>query len=176
MLLEASDGTILHPKNFLTQKTFNQAVQSSIDDYLVENTVPDFVVLPFDVAKAKRENKDIDKLSASIKRAFSAHGYNVKTMVISGNLYDYKSVDLIHVCKHLLTSEDEMVLQGNSKLKAKIMETLGVPSNINWKFIQGHLNQSRVILRFLGNTESAILSQNKKVYYFRWVVLLMTEL
>ena len=132
-LLEAVDGTLLHPKNFPTQEAFDQAVQSSVDAYLSENTAPEFVILPLDVAKSKSENKDVDTLSASVKKAFVARGHNVGTMVMTSNLYDYQNVDLIHVCKHLLSAEDEKILRNNPKLKNKVVETLGVPSNINWK-------------------------------------------
>ena len=140
-LLEAGDGTLLHPRNFSGQEAFDRAVQSSIDAYLSENAAPEFVVLPLDVAKSESENKDVDVLSASVKKAFAARGYTVGTMVMTSNLYNYQDVDIIHVCKHLLSSQDEEILRNNPKLKEKVVETLGVPSNINWSFIKNRLNQ-----------------------------------
>ena len=165
-LLEASDGTLLHPGNFLTQKSFEQAVQSSIDAYLSKNAAPEFVVLPFDISKSESENKDVDILSASVKKAFATHGHTVGTMVMTSNLYDYQNVDLTHVCNHLLSAEDEKILHENHKLKNKVVETLGVPSNINWTFIRNHINKLQTTFEVLNKSQSAILNRNKKTILF----------
>lgn len=140
-LLKAVDGTLLHPKNFENSAAFEKAVQASIDAYLKENKVPDFVVLPLDHAKSKEENKDVDLLSKAVKDAFAARGHQVKTMVLASNLYDYQNVDLIHVGKHLLSAEDEETLKTNPSLKSRVVETLGVPSNISWTSIRNLAHQ-----------------------------------
>lgn len=140
-LLKAPDGTLLHPKNFNSEQDFNRAVQASVNAYLTENKAPDFVVLPLDHAKSKEENKDVDAVSKAVKEAFKAYGHQIKTMVLASNLYNYQNVDLIHVGKHLLSTEDEKVLQNNPHLKSKVVETLGVPSNINWQSIRNLAHQ-----------------------------------
>ena len=165
-LLEAGDGTLLHPRNFSGQEAFDRAVQSSVDAYLSENAAPEFVVLPLDVAKSESENKDVDVLSASVKKAFAARGHTVGTMVMTSNLYNYQNVDIIHVCKHLLSSQDEEILRNNPKLKEKVVETLGVPSNINWSFIKNRLNQLQTTFKSLKKNQSAIVNRNKKTVLF----------
>lgn len=140
-LLKAADGTLLHPKNFDSDEKFFKSVQASVDAYLSENKAPDFVILPLDHAHGNKENQDVDALSKAIKEAFKACGHQVQTMVLASNLYDYQHVDLIHVGKHLLKSEDEKVLKENPRLKAKVVETLGVPSNINWQTIRNLAHQ-----------------------------------
>lgn len=140
-LLKDSDGTILHPKNYAGEEEFREAIKRSVGTYLLENEVPDFVVLPIDHARAKEENKDIDLLSKVIKETFADYGHNVKTMALASNLYDYRYVDLIHVGKHLLTDEDESALKANPHLQKKVVKTLGVPSNINWKSIRNLAHQ-----------------------------------
>ncbi len=140
-LLKSPDGTLLHPKNFASLTDFSKTVQATVDAYLKEDKAPDFVVLPLDHAKSKEENQDVDLLSLALKDAFSKRGFDVKTMVLASNLYDYQSVDLIHVGKHLLSAQDEKVLQSNPKLQAKVVETLGVPSNINWQAIRNLAHQ-----------------------------------
>ena len=143
-LLKAPDGTILHPKNFSSLTDFKKAVEASVDAYLKEKKAPDFVVLPFDQAKNKEENNDVDLLSFVIKKVFKTRGYRVKTMVLLSNLYDYKSVDLINVGKHQLSDLDEAVLKSNLKLKSKVVETLGAASNINWKTIRNLAHQPAI--------------------------------
>ena len=140
-LLKSPDGILLHPKNFENSAAFEKAVQASIDVYLKENEVPDFVILPLDHAHGKEENKDIDMLSKAVKEALRAHGHQVKTMVLASNLYDYQNVDLIHVGKHLLSSQDEQTLKTNPNLASRVIETLGVPSNINWQSIKNLAHQ-----------------------------------
>ena len=130
---------MLHPKNFANSEDFEKAVLTSVDAYLSENEAPDFVVLPLDHAHGSQENKDVDVLSKALKEAFKVHGHEVKTMVLASNLYDYQHVDLIHVGKHLLKNEDNKVLKENPSLQAKVVETLGVPSNINWQTIRKHV-------------------------------------
>ncbi|MBR2299211.1 MAG: hypothetical protein IJ870_01395 [Alphaproteobacteria bacterium] len=160
-LLKGLDGTLLHPKNFASLTDFEKAVQASIDVYLKENKAPDFVILPFDHANGESENQDVDVLSLAVKDAFTKHGHNVKTMVMASNLYDYQNVDLIHVGKHLLSAKDEQVLQSSPKLQAKVVETLGVPSNISWSLIKNlaHLPPAEKILEKYG-TFKKVLSGN----------------
>ncbi|MBQ7659323.1 MAG: mitochondrial fission ELM1 family protein [Alphaproteobacteria bacterium] len=140
-LLKAPDGTLLHPKNFASLTDFATAVQASVDAYLKENKAPEFVVLPFDQAKKKEENKDVDLLSLAVKKAFKARGHQVKTMVLLSNLYDYQNVDLINVGKHQLSDLDEAVLKSNPKLKSKVVETLGAAGNNNLATIRNHVYQ-----------------------------------
>jgi len=140
-LLKSPDGILLHPKNFENNAAFEKALQASIDAYLKENDVPDFVILPLDHAHGKEENKDIDMLSKAVKEAFATRGHQVKTMVLASNLYDYQNVDLIHVGKHLLSAQDEQTLKTNPNLASKVVETLGVPSNINWQSIKNLAHQ-----------------------------------
>ena len=140
-LLKAPDGTLLHPKNYASLAEFQAATRKAVDAYLKENKAPDFVVLPLDHAKSKEENKDVDLLSKAVKDAFAARDHQVKTMVLASNLYDYQNVDLIHVGKHLLSAEDEAVLKTNPSLKSRVVETLGVPSNISWASIRNLAHQ-----------------------------------
>lgn len=140
-LLKSADGTLLHPKNFENAAAFEKAVQMSVDSYLKESTAPDFIILPFDHAHGVSENQDVDALSKAVKSAFANHGYEVKTLVLASNLYDYQNVDLIHVGKHLLKKEDEEILRISPVLKSKVVETLGVPSNINRQTIKKHIYQ-----------------------------------
>ncbi len=140
-LLKAVDGTLLHPRNFKDSEALEKAVQASIDAFLAENKAPEFVVLPLDHSHKHQENEDVDTLSLAVKKAFAARGYNVKTMVLASNLYDYQNIDLIHVGKHLLTPEDEKVLAQNPALKSRVVETLGVPSNISWTSIRNYAHR-----------------------------------
>ena len=140
-LLKAPGGGLLHPKNYASLAEFEVPICGAVDAYLKENKTPDFVVLPLDHAKSKEENKDVDLLSMAVKDAFALRGHQVKTMVLASNLYDYQNVDLIHVGKHLLSAEDEETLKTNPSLKSRVVETLGVPSNINWQSIRNLAHQ-----------------------------------
>jgi len=139
-LLKSPDNMLLHPKNFESNAAFENAVNKAVDAYLAQNETPDFIVLPFDHAHGATENKDVDTLSRAIKNAFATHGYQIKTMVLASNLYDYQNVDLIHVGKHLLSAQDEQVLRTNPNLALRVVETLGVPSNISWSSIRNLAN------------------------------------
>ena len=157
-LVKAPNGTLLHPKNFTSHQEFEKAVQETIDIYLKENEAPDFIVLPYDHAHSEIENKDVDTLSLTIKNAFKKHGHSVKTMVMASNLYNYQNVDLIHVGKHLLSDQDEQTLKTTPTLKAKVVETLGVPSNISWSFIKNlaHLPPAEKVLEKYGTFKKVL--------------------
>ena len=160
-LIKAPDGTLLHPKNFASQNAFEQAVQAAVNTYLATNSAPDFVILPYDHANGETENQDVDALSKTLKKAFETSGHKIKTMVMASNLYDYQNVDLIHVGKHLLSQKDEQILKNSPSLKAKVVETLGVPSNISWSLIKNlaHLPPAEKILEKYG-TFKKVLSGN----------------
>ena len=139
-LLKASDGKILHPKNFESLEAFEKAVQKAVDEYLSAEEAPEFVILPVDHAASKNENENVDLLSSAVKKAFAKNKKNVKTMALASNLYDYKNVDLIHVGEHLLSDSDEKLLSENKQLQSKVVKTLGVPSNISWLRINTEAN------------------------------------
>lgn len=130
-LLMSLDGKPLLRENYSDDKKFNRDVNDAVDRYLQENNAPDFVVLPVNHSSLAEDNKKVDLLSKSVKDSFAKHGYNVKTMAITSNLYDYENVDLIHVGKHLLTEAEEKKISSNPRLKSRVVETLGVPSNIS---------------------------------------------
>lgn len=130
-LLMSLDGKPLLRENYPDDKKFNKDVNDAVDRYLQENNAPDFVVLPVNHSSLAEDNKKVDLLSKSVKDSFAKHGYNVKTMAITSNLYDYENVDLIHVGKHLLTEAEEKKISSNPRLKSRVVETLGVPSNIS---------------------------------------------
>lgn len=134
-LIKALDGQILHRKNFTDDTSFKEAVSDAVSEYLKDGPVPNFVVLPINHSALEKENADVDLLSVAVKEAFAKHGHSVETMVLASNLYDYQHVDLIHVGEHLLSHEDEAKLLANSKLKQRVVKTLGVPSNISWQYI-----------------------------------------
>lgn len=96
-LLMSLDGKPLLRENYPDDKKFNKDVNDAVDRYLQENNAPDFVVLPVNHSSLAEDNKKVDLLSKSVKDSFAKHGYNVKTMAITSNLYDYENVDLIHV-------------------------------------------------------------------------------
>lgn len=165
-LLTAADGTILHPKNFDNMEMFQKAVQASVRDYLSQNSAPDFVVLPIDHAMGTGENKDVDALAKTVKEEFSSLGHDVKTLVLASNLYDYQNVDLVHVGKHLLSAEDEKTLKSNPKLKAKVVETLGVPSNISWQSIRNLAHQpvaEKVLAKYRPTEKEAAAKSEKGI-------------
>jgi len=151
-LMKAQDGTLLHPKNFANLSDFEKAVDEAVKVYLKENEAPEFVILPYDHAHGQTENQDIDALSLVLKTAFEKHKHHIKTMVMASNLYDYQNVDLIHLGKHLLSDKDEKTLKDTPALKAKVVETLGVPSNISWSLIKNlaHLPAAEKILEKYG--------------------------
>lgn len=130
-LLMSLDGKPLLRENYSDDKKFNRDVNDAVDRYLQENNAPDFVVLPVNHSSLAEDNKKVDLLSKSVKDSFAKHGYDVKTMAITSNLYDYENVDLIHVGKHLLTEAEEKKISSNPRLKSRVVETLGVPSNIS---------------------------------------------
>ena len=140
-LLKACDGRLLHPKNFESDEQFDIAVKKTVADYLVNESAPDFVVLPIDHAHGKNENADVDKLALSLKNAFNEQGISIKTLAMGSNLYNYQNVDIVHIGKHLLSAEDEKSLAQNLSLKEKVVETLGVPSNISWTSIKNLARQ-----------------------------------
>lgn len=142
----------MHPKNFASPQEFTKAVDQTVSTYLKENDAPDFVVLPYDHANGESESQDVDTLSLALKNAFKKQGHIVKTMVMASNLYDYQNVDLTHVGKHLLSDQDEQRLKTTPALKAKVVETLGVPSNISWSLIKNlaHLPAAEKILEKYG--------------------------
>lgn len=157
-LIKTSDGRFLHPKNFNSAQEFEKAVQETVDSYLKENQAPDFIILPFDHAHDTSENQDVDTLSLALKNAFKKHGHQIKTMVMTSNLYNYQNVDLIHVGKHLLSDKDEQTLKSTPSLEAKIIETLGVPSNISWSLIKNlaHLPLAEKILGKYGTFKKVL--------------------
>ena len=139
-LLCSSDGLILHPKNFESTEAFEKAVQKSVDNYLTDGTAPEYVIIPVDHAASKNENENVDLIASAVKKAFAKNKIEVKTMALASNLYDYKNVDLIHVGKHLLSDTDEKMLSENNQLKSRVVETLGVPSNLSWLRINTEAN------------------------------------
>ncbi|MBR1825006.1 MAG: mitochondrial fission ELM1 family protein [Alphaproteobacteria bacterium] len=139
-LLKAEDGRLLHPKNFSDITEFESAVQQAVTLYLQRESAPKYVILPVDHAALADENKQVDILSGAVKKAFAHHGHSVKTMALASNLYDYQNVDLIHVGKHLLSDADEKKLATSPQLKARVVETLGVPGNLSWLRINAEAN------------------------------------
>jgi len=136
-LLKAADGTLLHHSKFNSEKDYLAAIDAAVSAYCLElrkngAKAPEFVVLPYDHSNGPVEYEGIDILSRGLKQSFAEHGVKIKTMVIASNLYNYQDVDLIHVGKHQLSAADEQTLRETPSLKSRIIETLGVPSNLSW--------------------------------------------
>lgn len=144
-ILNGLNNIILHPKNFKYIIEFKKAVYDRIDEFVKNcKIVPICVILPLNHSLLQNgENSDIDFLSLTVKEAFLRHNIHIKTLVLASNLYDYENVDIIHVCDHLLTEEDEIKLSNDYFLKEKVVKTIGVPSNISCEKIKNLANNHR---------------------------------
>lgn len=144
-ILNGLNNIILHPKNFKYFIEFKKAVYDRIDEFVKKfKNIPVRAILPLNHGLLQQgENNDIDDLSFTIKEAFLRHNIKIKTLVLASNLYDYKNVDIIHVCDHLLTEEDEIKLSNDYFLKEKVIKTIGVPSNISCEKIKELANNSK---------------------------------
>ena len=135
-LLKAPDGTLLHSANYSSAKEYREAITQTVDNFCAQlkqnkEQAPDFVVLPYDQSKGTMEVLGLEVLSSELKKSFAKQGIAVKTMVIASALHDYENIDLIHVGKHQLSDEDEAKLAQDAKLRAKVVATEGVPSNLS---------------------------------------------
>ncbi len=160
---------ILHPKNYSSEKEFEQAVSRIIDNFC-KNTrqngeqMPEFVVLPYNQAGGKVENESVDLLSYHVKEAFAKNNVSLKTMVVASNVYDYKNVDLIHVGRHQINENDQKLLESNPSLNKKIVKTLGVPSNLSWLRIRQEANSptKKEVLQKYDGKKTALFSLGGK--------------
>ena len=137
-ILNGLDNIILHPKNFKYFIEFKKAVYNRIDQFIKNcEKIPLCVILPLNHGLlSQNENSDVDYMSFIVKESFLRHGIHIKTLVLASNLYDYKNVDIIHICDHLLTQDDEIKLSNDNYLKQKVIRTTGVPSNISYEKIK----------------------------------------
>ncbi len=168
-LLKADDGTLLSSKNFADKKSYIEAIDKTVEKFCMQMTLnkeqaPQFVVLPYGHSNANNEKEEVDNLSEALKNSFAKRGISIKTMVIASNVHDYQNVDLVHVGRHQIKPQDEALIKSNPHLSEKIVQTLGVPSNLSWLRIRQEANSplKKAELEHLRNKKNVLFSLGGK--------------
>ena len=168
-LLKADDGTLLSSKNFADKKSYIEAIDKTVAKFCMQMTLnkeqaPQFVVLPYGHSNANNEKEEVDNLSEALKNSFAKRGISIKTMVIASNVHDYQNVDLVHVGRHQIKPQDEALIKSNPHLSEKIVQTLGVPSNLSWLRIRQEANSplKKAELEHLRNKKNVLFSLGGK--------------
>lgn len=168
-LLKTADGTLLCSKNFADKQSYLEAIDKTVDNFCTQMALnnekaPQFVVLPYNHSSANTEKEEVDTLSEALKNSFAKRGVTIKTMVVASNVHDYQNVDLVHVGKHQIKPQDEALLKANPRLAEKIVQTLGVPSNLSWLRIRQEANSplKKAELEHLRNKKNVLFSLGGK--------------
>lgn len=165
-LLKGKENCLLHRNNFPDDDSFKEAIDETISSFykkalLNKTSMPEFIIIPFDHSLGEKEGQNVDLLSNFVKESFKKRDVNVRTLVIGSKLYDYQFVDLINIGEHQLSAEDIQYLKENPRLNKKIITTLGVPSNLNWKTVNIAAGLPKVKEEI-----QKIKNKNKKVILF----------
>ena len=144
-LLRSLDGKLLHRNQYSCDAEFRKAVFQTLDSYYknlekAEAPYPNYFAIPFDHGAKNEECKNVDMLAGYIKDFAEYKGVQVQTIALTACVYDYQHTDLIHVGRHQMSNDDEILLKNKPELKNKLIITDGVPSNLNWVNIEMQAN------------------------------------
>ncbi len=147
-LLRSIDGKLLHRNQYANNEEFHKAVHQTLTMYYqsLQQTnapFPDYFALPFDHGNNNEECEAVDLLAKYINEFAKNQGLNVKTIALTAKVHNYQNIDLIHVGRHLITYDDEIIINSNHNLKSKLIITDGVPSNLNWINIEMQANSPK---------------------------------